>query len=108
MFIEHKPVDRFLINTHAFHNAHLIRAQAVLPSELTVPIAYSADHRGDHLSVATKLREVRDGRREKAAEKKRANAGLRKAGEAGGGLGSASGTTGKRGGDHFVASDAGC
>ncbi|KIK05963.1 hypothetical protein K443DRAFT_90306, partial [Laccaria amethystina LaAM-08-1] len=28
-YIEHKPLDIFLINAHSFHNAHLI--QAILP-----------------------------------------------------------------------------
>src|ERR1700678_2501199 len=91
-FIEHKPLDHFLINIHAFHNAHLIRA--VLPRELTAPIAYSADRRGDHFSIATKLRDVQDGKREKTAEKKKANAELKKAAEAEGGT--ASETAGKK------------
>src|SRR5437016_1933428 len=61
-FIEHNPLDRFLINTHAFHNAHLIRA--VLPRDLTIPIAYSADRIAHHSSIATKLQEVQDGKRQ--------------------------------------------
>ncbi|KDR73407.1 hypothetical protein GALMADRAFT_48393, partial [Galerina marginata CBS 339.88] len=35
-FIEHNPIDRFVINTHAFHNAHLLRAS--LDRSLVVPI----------------------------------------------------------------------
>ncbi|KAF8812911.1 hypothetical protein BYT27DRAFT_7085840, partial [Phlegmacium glaucopus] len=55
-FIEHKPLDRSLINTHTFHNAHLIRA--ALPQDLTIPIAYSEDRVAHHASIATKLREI--------------------------------------------------
>jgi hypothetical protein len=32
-FIEHKPLDSFMINMHTFHNAHLIRF--ILPRDLT-------------------------------------------------------------------------
>ena len=78
-FIEHNPLDRFLINTHAFHNAHLIRA--ILPRDLTIPIAYSADRVGHHYSIATKLRDIQDGKRHKAAEKKKATAELKKVAE---------------------------
>ena len=35
-FIEHKPLDSFVINMHAFHNMHLI--QSILPKDLTVPM----------------------------------------------------------------------
>ncbi|THU81725.1 hypothetical protein K435DRAFT_823377 [Dendrothele bispora CBS 962.96] len=45
-FIEHKPVDRFLINLCAFHNSHLIRR--ILPRELTAPIPVFTNHRGEH------------------------------------------------------------
>ena len=40
-FVEHKPIDVFLINTYAFHNAHLI--WAILPQDLTSPLPYAAD-----------------------------------------------------------------
>ena len=87
--IEHKPLDLFLINTHAFHNAHLIRA--VLPRDLTIPIAYSADRVAHHFSIATKLREIQDGKRQTLAEKKKAAADLKKVAEGSGvaGLGNA-------------------
>ena len=55
-FIKHKPLDCFLINTHAFHNAHLICA--ALPQNLTIPITYSEDHVAHHASIATKLQEI--------------------------------------------------
>ena len=37
-YIEHKPIERFVINTHAFHNAH--RLQAALECSLVVPIPF--------------------------------------------------------------------
>ena len=75
-YIEHKPLDIFLINTHAFHNAHLIRA--ILPRDLTAPIPYAVDRRSHHDQIAQKLRAAQDSKRaaaaKKAAEKKRAEA----------------------------------
>jgi len=107
-FIEHKPLDRFLINTHAFHNAHLIRA--VLPRDLTIPIAYSADRVAHHASIATKLREIQGGKRQNAAEKKRATAELKKAAEVEGdevaGLGMA-GRKRRRGDDVIIGENTG-
>lgn len=75
-YIEHKPLDVFLINTHAFHNAHLIRA--ILPRDLTAPIPYAADRRSHHDQIAQKLRLAQDSKRaaaaKKAAEKRKAEA----------------------------------
>ena len=59
-FIEHKPLALFLINTHAFHNAHLICA--ALPQNLTIPIAYLEDCVAHHASIATKLWEIQCGK----------------------------------------------
>lgn len=73
-FIEHKPLDSFVINTHAFHNAHLIRS--ILPRDLTAPIPYAADRRSHHDQIAQKLRVGQDSKRKvtalKAAQKKAA------------------------------------
>jgi len=52
-YIEHKPVDRYLVNTHAFHNVHLIRA--TLPRHLTIPIPYAEDRQAHHIQIAAKL-----------------------------------------------------
>ncbi|KAJ7841739.1 hypothetical protein B0H14DRAFT_3086730 [Mycena olivaceomarginata] len=38
-FVVHKPLDRFFINSHAFHNAHLLRA--TLPANCSLPFPSS-------------------------------------------------------------------
>lgn len=67
-FIVHKPVERFIINTHAFHNAHLLRQ--VLPRTLTKPIPLFADRKSKHYELAGNLREIKNGKRKRAAEKR--------------------------------------
>ncbi|KAJ7021121.1 hypothetical protein C8F04DRAFT_1213895 [Mycena alexandri] len=64
-FIVHQPLDRFIINTHAFHNAHLLRQ--VLPRRLTAPIPLFTDRKSKHYELATTLRETKDDRRKQAA-----------------------------------------
>ncbi|KAJ7714591.1 hypothetical protein B0H16DRAFT_1255961, partial [Mycena metata] len=54
-FIEHNSLDRFIINSHAFHNAHLLRA--TLPRELLAPIPLFDDRKGKHDELAAQLRE---------------------------------------------------
>jgi len=77
-FIEHKPLQCFVINTHAFHNAHLIRA--VLPRDLTAPVPYAVDRRSHHDQIAQELRVTQKAKRKaatgKAAERKAARQNL--------------------------------
>jgi len=74
-YIEHKPLDEYLINTHAFHNAHLIRE--ILPRELTSPVRFRVDRHSYHLEIASQLRRTQDVKRRatalKKAEKSKAN-----------------------------------
>lgn len=53
VYVEHQPINRYLVNTHAFHNAHFIRA--TLPRDLTVPIPYRDDRQAHHNQMAIKL-----------------------------------------------------
>ncbi len=53
-YIEHQPLERFVINTHAFHNAHLLRA--TLPRSLVVPIPLHRDRQTKHIEIAGSLR----------------------------------------------------
>jgi hypothetical protein len=55
-FIVHNALDRFIINSHAFHNAHLLRA--TLPRDLLAPIPLFDDRRAKHYELATELRET--------------------------------------------------
>jgi hypothetical protein len=69
-YIEHKPIERFVINTHAFHNAHLLRA--TLPRSLVVPIPLHPDRQAKHFEIAGRLRVMQDAKRKaRAAQKKK-------------------------------------
>ena len=67
-YIEHKPLNEYLINTHAFHNAYLIRE--ILPRELTSPIPFCTDRHSYHLEIASQLRKTQDVKRRATALKK--------------------------------------
>lgn len=71
-FVEHKSLERFLINTHAFHNAHLIRA--ILPRQLTIPIAYAEDRQAHHDQIAAKFRLSQEAKRLSSATAAKKNA----------------------------------
>jgi hypothetical protein len=53
-FVEHRAVDRFIINTHAFHNAHLLRA--ILPRPLVAPNPVYQNRQAKHIEIAGNLR----------------------------------------------------
>lgn len=52
--IIHSKPDQFVINTHALHNAHLIRE--VLPRDLIMPVLKHSDRAALHRHQAQKLR----------------------------------------------------
>ncbi|KAJ7882765.1 hypothetical protein B0H14DRAFT_2565159 [Mycena olivaceomarginata] len=70
-YIIHEPPDRFIINTHAFHNAHLLHA--TLPRHLVTPVPLFADRESKHHQLAEELRDTQTKRKAAAAAKKRAN-----------------------------------
>ncbi|KAF8134135.1 hypothetical protein K438DRAFT_1911731 [Mycena galopus ATCC 62051] len=65
-YIIHKSLDRFLINTHAFHNAHLLRA--TLPRDLVAPIPLFLDRQAKHYELAAELREKVATRKARASD----------------------------------------
>jgi hypothetical protein len=68
-YIEHQPIERFVINTHAFHNAHLLRA--ALPRSLVAPILLHPDRQAKHFEIAGGLRVTQEAKRKaRAAQKK--------------------------------------
>ena len=67
--IEHKGPDIFIINTSAFHNAHLLRR--TLPRELTKPIPFddeAAREREHHRHAATLRDTTKKKRKERESE----------------------------------------
>jgi len=67
-YIEHKLLDEYLVNTHAFHNAHLIRE--ALPQNLMAPIPFCIDRHSYHLGISPQLRTKQDAKRAATALKK--------------------------------------
>jgi hypothetical protein len=53
-FIEHQVIECFIINTHAFHNAHLLYAS--LPRSLVIPIPLHQDQEEKHIEITGNLR----------------------------------------------------
>ncbi|KAJ7112273.1 hypothetical protein C8R44DRAFT_741961 [Mycena epipterygia] len=62
--------ETFIINTHAFHNTHLLRQ--ALPRHLTVPLPLFVDRKAKHFELAVTLRETKQGKRQRAKEKREA------------------------------------
>ncbi|RXW15157.1 hypothetical protein EST38_g10696 [Candolleomyces aberdarensis] len=58
VFVEHQPVERFVINTHAFHNAHRLRSVAALREHLKPKLLYP-DRTQHHREAALVLREAK-------------------------------------------------
>ena len=67
-YIEHKPLERFVVNTHAFHNAHLLRA--FLPRSLVAPLLVYPDREANHSTVAQGLRVIQEAKRIKTRTQK--------------------------------------
>ncbi|KAJ7502054.1 hypothetical protein B0H11DRAFT_1855007 [Mycena galericulata] len=74
-YIVHNTLDRYIINSHAFHNAHLLRA--TLPRDLLAPVPLFEDRRQKHDEFATALRGTLETKRAKkkaaATLKRKAN-----------------------------------
>ncbi|KAJ7306913.1 hypothetical protein DFH08DRAFT_927472 [Mycena albidolilacea] len=68
-YIVHGSLDRFFINMHSFHNAHLLRA--TLPRDLVAPIPLFSDRQAKHVELATQLREKVAIRKAAAANKRK-------------------------------------
>jgi hypothetical protein len=69
-YIVHGSLDRFFINMHLFHNAHLLRA--TLPRDLVAPIPLFSDRQAKHSELATQLREKVAIRKAAAVNKRKA------------------------------------
>lgn len=74
---EHTTGERFVINTHALHNAHLLRE--ALPRDLTKPVPYVQNRRETHEQLATSLRSTQGRKREDLKKKKAAMNASKKA-----------------------------
>lgn len=66
-YVEHSPVDQYVINMHAFHNANFVRG--ALPRSLTEPLPYSRNREAYHHEIASEFRNIQDGKREALARK---------------------------------------
>ncbi|KAK1221492.1 hypothetical protein PQX77_015698 [Marasmius sp. AFHP31] len=70
VFVEHKPLKRFIVNLNSFHNLHLIRD--VLPRGLVKPCLIYSDREAHHAECAQSLRKSQGKRAVELAARKRA------------------------------------
>ena len=71
-YIEHQPIERFVVNTHAFHNAHLLCA--ALPRSLVAPIPLHPDRQAKHFEIAGGLQVTQEGLRVTQEARRKARA----------------------------------
>ncbi|KAJ7793208.1 hypothetical protein B0H14DRAFT_2173952, partial [Mycena olivaceomarginata] len=64
-FIVHNSPERYFINSHAFHNAHLLRATLPRSIIAPIPLFLDPDRQAHHTEMATALRATLDTRRTK-------------------------------------------
>ncbi|EIN03271.1 hypothetical protein PUNSTDRAFT_78462 [Punctularia strigosozonata HHB-11173 SS5] len=68
-FIEHNEQEQsYVINTHAFHNAHLLRR--CLPRSLWEPAPYFEDRKAHHYAAAREYQKSQQHKRTKALSQK--------------------------------------
>jgi len=60
-YIEHQALECFIINTHAFHNTHLLHA--TLLCSLVIPIPLHQDRQAKHVEIAGRLRITQEAKR---------------------------------------------
>jgi hypothetical protein len=93
-FIIHEPLSRYIINTHSFHNPHLLRQ--VVPRSLIAPIPVFNDRRAKHAELAATLRNSNACRREKLKAQREAKKADKTAGRNGDEDNTAEGSTGQK------------
>ena len=67
-YIEHRPVERFVINTHAFHNAHLLQATLSRSLVSPVPLHQYDERQAKHTECAEAMRVAKAKRAETKAQ----------------------------------------
>jgi hypothetical protein len=74
--IAHTDSNHFVLNTHALHNAHLLRR--VLPRELMAPKPLYEDRTARHYKIAESLRVTQSEKRARTAAKRKATLDAKK------------------------------
>lgn len=70
-YIEHRSVESFVINTHAFHNAHRLRAALDRSLVVPIPLYQFEDRKAQHAKIAQSLRATQKAKREARASQKK-------------------------------------
>lgn len=70
--VQHKPIERFIVNTHAFHNAHRLRKALKRSLFAPIPLYPPETRKAKHIEIANNLRASQKTKLEaRAAQKQR-------------------------------------